>query len=63
MIEFKIGPDYTIATDYSGNGCVVLDEWIGKTLEQFSRAMGRPADNVESFTIGERTCITHSWTC
>ena len=57
MITFKIGPDYTIASD---NG-QILDEWIGKGVELFTKAMGRPADHIETFTICGRTITEHNW--
>ena len=57
MTTFKVAPDYTIATD---NG-QVLDEWIGKSLELFTKAMGRPADHVQVTDICGRRIEEHIW--
>ena len=60
MITFKIAPDYTIATDYAA-GCVVLDEWTGKSVELFTKAMGRPADSIDCYELAGRKFEEHNW--
>lgn len=57
MMTFKVAPDYTIAND---NG-QILDEWIGQSLELFTKAMGRPADHVEETNICGREITEHIW--
>jgi hypothetical protein len=61
VITFRVGPDYTIAHSYSRNDCVTLDEWTGKTYEQFLAAMKREPDFVETKTICGRSVTEYTW--
>ena len=54
---FKVAPDYTVA--YHGTQC--LHEWTGKSLTDFTVAMGRPHDSVESYTISGRHIKEYIW--
>lgn len=60
MMTFTIAPEYTIATDYAA-GCVTLDEWSGKSVELFTKAMGRPADHIDVCEIAGRKIEEHQW--
>ena len=61
MIVFKVAPDYSIAHDLSGNDCICLSEWSGKTFEQFRDAMGRKPDAVHSTRICGRKITEYIW--
>jgi len=51
MVEFKtgmmFGESFSTATDYRNGNCVVMTEWVGRTVEVFAKAMGREFDRVE----------------
>ncbi len=57
MMTFKVGPEYTIA---SHNG-QIMDEWIGKTVEEFTAAMGRESDRTETSNLGGRVITEYEW--
>ncbi len=54
---FKVAPNYTVA--YHGTQC--LPEWTGKSLVEFTVAMGRPHDAIESYTIAGRSIKEYIW--
>ena len=62
FINFRVGSDYRIAHHYTGSNVVTLDEWTGKTLEEFTKAMRRDPDEVEvtKLTHG-RTITDYKW--
>jgi hypothetical protein len=69
IYTLTVGPDYTIATADdipSRYATITLDEWTGKTFEEFAEAMkrkgGKPFTyNVETWTLSGRTITEHTW--
>jgi hypothetical protein len=57
MTSFRVGPDYTIAT-HNGQ---IMEEWIGQPLDLFTKAMGCPADHVETSNICDRQVTEYIW--
>jgi len=57
MTVFTDGTDYTIAND---NG-QIMDEWIGKDVELFTKGMGRSADHIETRDRFGRTITEYYW--
>lgn len=57
MFVFKVSKDCKVA---SHNG-QILDEWTGKSVALFSKAMGRRADRAEKFDIAGRKWIEFIW--
>jgi len=60
-ILFKVAPEYTVAHSYTQSDCITLDEWIGRSVEDFTKAMGRSADYVTSETIHGRKIKEYRW--
>ncbi len=58
---FKTAVDYTIAHQYKGNNCVCLDEWTGRTVEEFAAAMGRPADSTNTMNLSRGPVTEYVW--
>jgi hypothetical protein len=58
MVEFKtgtmFGESFSVATDYRNGECVVMSEWIGQTVETFTKAMGRAFDRTEETVSGTK---------
>jgi len=58
---FKVAPDYTIAHEYKGNNCICLDEWTGRTAEEFTTAMRRTADQTTTVNLSRGPITEYTW--
>ena len=47
QIHFTVGNGYTVAEHYKGRNVITMSEWIGKSSDEFTKAMGRKPDHVE----------------
>jgi hypothetical protein len=58
MVEFKtgtmFGESFSTATDYRNGSCVVMSEWVGQSVELFTKAMGRTCDRTEATVSGTK---------
>jgi hypothetical protein len=61
--EFKVAPTYTAATCYTGNEAIHMDEWSGRTVEEFAAGMkGRGFSyRVEEYTLSGGRFVEHIW--
>lgn len=67
MIEtytMTVGPDFTVAYFGRGDHFACLDEWTGRSVQEFAAGMeGRGFQyHAETTTIGTRTTTEHTWT-
>lgn len=63
--EFRVGPEYTVATYYQGKHCITLEECVGMPWEKFHTAMMKKLGmqhRQETETICGRTITTHTYT-
>ena len=58
---FKVAPDYTIAHQAKGSHYICLDEWTGRSFEDFTQAMGRPADSVKTTVLSRGPITEYVW--
>lgn len=61
----KVAPDYTIAHYSNGRDVVCLEEWTGRSVEDFTRGMtGRGFTYaVEEYELpGRGRFVSHIWT-
>ena len=60
------GPDYTIVTYYTPTDAITLDEWTGRSPEEFNAGMRRKGGFTYSkatYTLpGGRVITEHTWT-
>lgn len=61
---FKVAPDYTIATYYHADrGIIVLDEWRGRTADEFNAGMKDRGFTYtkETYTLSRGEFTEHIW--
>lgn len=60
---FKVAPDYTSAEFHRGMTTITLDEWAGRTLEDFANGMkGRGFTyRTEEYTLSRGKFVEHIW--
>lgn len=61
---FKIAPTYTIATYTNGSHTTTLDEWRGRSVEDFAAGMaGRGfSHSVDEYDLSSGHFVEHTWT-
>lgn len=60
---FQQGPDYTVANYSKGSHYCTLNEWVGRSFEDFDRGMqGRGFERVtKAWSIGDRSGVDYSY--
>lgn len=63
---FKVAPDYTCAHGGRGEHYIELEEWAGRTVEEFREGMGKRAGvwdySVHRYTLaGRGEFEEHTW--
>lgn len=60
---FKVAPTYTVATFSRGNTLITLDEWSGRTADDFNAGMkGRGFRyRTEEYTLSTGRFVEHIW--
>jgi hypothetical protein len=53
-----VGPNYSVPTHYIGRDAVTLHEWIGRSAEDFTKAMRREPDQVREIVLDGYSKIT-----
>lgn len=63
IYTFKVAPTYAIASCVNGNHSTILDEWTGRTAEEFNAGMaGRGFRyHTEEYDLSAGHYVEHVW--